>query len=117
MQVFHGSYTEIFDIDLSKSQSNKDFGAGFYVTKFRNHAENWAVNIARRYQKKPFVTEFTFYERAFEEDRYKVLRFDDYNEEWLDFVVLNRDPAFTTNLHDYDLIEGPIADDKVQNRI
>ena len=117
MQVYHGSYTEIFNIDLSKSQSNKDFGKGFYVTKIRKHAESWAVNIARRYDKKPFVTEFTFYERAFEENRYNVLRFDDYNEAWLDFVVLNRDPAFTTNRHDYDLIEGPIADDKVQNRI
>ena len=117
MQVYHGGYTEIFEIDLSKSHSNKDFGTGFYVTKFRKHAENWAVNIARRYQKEPFVTEFTFYERAFEEDRYKILRFDDYNEAWLDFVVLNRAPAFTTNQHDYDLIEGPIADDKVQNRI
>ena len=118
MQVYHGSYMEIFDIDLSKSQSNKDFGKGFYVTKFRHHAEAWAVNMARRYDKRPFVTEFTLYERAFEEkDRYSVLRFDDYNEMWLDFVVLNRDPAFTTNQHDYDLIEGPIADDKVQNRI
>jgi hypothetical protein len=117
MQVYHGSYTEIFDIDISKSQSNKDFGKGFYVTKFRNHAESWAVNIARRYHKKPFVTEFTFYERAFEEDRYKTLRFDNYSEEWLDFIVLNRNPAFTSNRHDYDLIEGPIADDKIQNRI
>jgi hypothetical protein len=118
MQVYHGSYTEIFDIDLSKSQSNKDFGKGFYVTKFRHHAELWAVNMARRYDKKPFVTEYTFYKRAFEEkSRYNVLRFDDYDETWLDFVVLNRDPAFTTNQHNYDLIEGPIADDKVQNRI
>ncbi|MDR0793563.1 MAG: DUF3990 domain-containing protein [Chitinophagaceae bacterium] len=117
MQVYHGSYTEIFEIDLAKSKSNKDFGSCFYVTKFRNHAENWATNFARRYNKKPFVTEFTFYERAFEEDRYKVLRFNDYNEDWLDFVVLNRNPAFTTNQHDYDLVEGPIADDKVQNRI
>ena len=117
MQVYHGSYTEIFDIDLSKCQSNKDFGKGFYVTKFRSHAETWAINIARRYHKKPFVTEFTFYERAFEEDRYKVLRFDDYSKEWLDFVVLNRDPSFINNRHNYDLIEGPIADDKVQNRI
>ena len=117
MQVYHGSYTEIFEIDLSKSHPNKDFGKGFYVTKIRRHAENWATNIARRHHTKPFVTEYTFYERAFEEDRYKVLRFDDYNEAWLDFVVLNRDPAFTTNQHDYDLIEGPIADDKVQNRI
>ena len=117
MQVYHGSYTEIFDIDLSKSQLNKDFGKGFYVTKYRKHAEAWAINMARRYNKEPFVTEFTFYERAFEEDRYKALRFDDYCEEWLDFVVLNRDAAFITNRHDYDLIEGPIADDKVQNRI
>jgi hypothetical protein len=69
MQVYHGSYMEIFEIDISKSKSNKDFGIGFYVTKFRNHAENWATNIARRYHKEPFVTEFTFYERAFEEDR------------------------------------------------
>jgi len=117
MQVYHGGYTEIFDVDLSKSQLNKDFGRGFYVTKFRKHAESWAVNIAKRYHKNPFVTEFTFYERAFEEDRYSVLRFNDYNEAWLDFVVLNRNPAFTTSRHSYDLIEGPIADDKVQNRI
>ena len=117
MQVYHGSYLEIADIDLAKCQSNKDFGKGFYVTKFRAHAESWAVNIARRYDKNPIVTEFTFYERAFEEDRYNVLRFGDYSEAWLDFVILNRDPAFTVNQHDYDLIEGPIADDKVQNRI
>jgi len=117
MQVYHGGLTEIFEVDLSKSQSNKDFGKGFYVTRFRDHAERWATNIARRYGETPFVTEFTFYERAFEEDRYKVLRFAEYNEAWLDFVVLNRDPAFTTNRHDYDLVEGPIADDKVQNRI
>jgi len=117
MQVYHGSYTEIFEIDLSKSQLNKDFGKGFYVTKYRKHAESWAINMAHRFHKEPFVTEFTFFERAFEEDRYKVLRFEDYNEDWLDFVVLNRNPAFTTNQHNYDLIEGPIADDKVQNRI
>jgi hypothetical protein len=117
MQVYHGSYTEILEIDLSKSQTNKDFGKGFYVTKFREHAESWAKNMANRYHKKPFVTEFIFYERAFEEGRYKVLRFADYNEEWLDFVVLNRNPEYTTQRHDYDIIEGPIADDKIQNRI
>jgi hypothetical protein len=105
MQVFHGSYTEIFDIDLAKSQSNKDFGKGFYVTKFRNHAEVWAANIARRYHKTPFVTEFIFYERAFEEDRYKILRFSRYDEAWLDFVVLNRNPETTMQKHDYDIVE------------
>ncbi|MDR3366664.1 MAG: DUF3990 domain-containing protein [Prevotellaceae bacterium] len=117
MQVYHGSYIEITEIDLLKSKANKDFGKGFYVTKFREHAENWAKNMANRYHKKPFITEFTFYERAFEDDRYKILRFDDYNEEWLDFVVLNRDPEYTIQRHDYDIVEGPVADDKIQNRI
>ena len=30
MQVYHGSYTKIVEIDLSKGQTNKDFGRGFY---------------------------------------------------------------------------------------
>jgi len=34
MIVYHGSYTVIEEIDLSKSIPNKDFGKGFYVTKF-----------------------------------------------------------------------------------
>jgi len=47
MQVFHGSYTEIESVDLSKCQANKDFGRGFYVTKFRKQAEEWAEIIGR----------------------------------------------------------------------
>ncbi|GHT77855.1 hypothetical protein AGMMS50262_19860 [Bacteroidia bacterium] len=45
MRIYHGSYTKIDKIDLSKCAPNKDFGRGFYVTKFRNHAENWAKVI------------------------------------------------------------------------
>ncbi len=45
----------------------------------------------------------------------KVLRwFDDYNEQWLDFVVLNRDDTRPSPAHDYDIVEGPVADDKVR---
>ena len=117
MQVFHGSYTEILKINLSKSQANKDFGRGFYVTKFRPQAEKWAAIIGRINHKKPVVTEFTFYERAFEDERYKVLRFNDYNEEWLNFVILNRDRETADQKHVYDIVEGPIADDKIANRI
>ena len=34
MRVYHGSYIKIDKIDISKSKPNKDFGRGFYVTKF-----------------------------------------------------------------------------------
>jgi hypothetical protein len=41
MIVYHGSYIEIEDVDLSKCEPHKDFGQGFYVTKNKKHAETW----------------------------------------------------------------------------
>jgi hypothetical protein len=117
MQVYHGSYTEIMEIDLSKGKANKDFGRGFYVTKFRNHAETWAEIIGSKHDTIGIVTEFRFYERAFADDVYKTLQFNGYSEQWLDFIVLNRDKSTIEQQHDYDIVEGPVADDKVQNRI
>jgi len=117
MQVFHGSYTEIESVDLSKCQANKDFGRGFYVTKFRKQAEEWAEIIGKVNKTIGVVTEFIFYESAFTEESLKVLRFSEYNDEWFDFVILNRNLENTEQKHDYDIIEGPVADDKVQRRI
>lgn len=115
MNVYHGSYTIIEEIDLTQSIPNKDFGKGFYVTKFRQHAESWAKIIGKRHKNKGFVTEFIFYDTEFTERLCKVKHFDAYDEEWLDFVVENRNPF--GKMHDYDIVEGPVADDKVQNRI
>jgi len=115
MNVYHGSYTIIEEIDLAKAIPNKDFGKGFYVTKFRQHAESWAKIIGRRHKTKGFVTEFIFYDTEFTERLCKVKYFDAYDEEWLDFVVENRNPF--GKMHNYDIVEGPVADDKVQNRI
>ncbi|MDR1527793.1 MAG: DUF3990 domain-containing protein [Dysgonamonadaceae bacterium] len=42
MKVYHGSYMEIDRIDLSQCKPRKDFGRGFYVTKFFEQAEFWA---------------------------------------------------------------------------
>jgi hypothetical protein len=60
MKVYHGSYVKIDKIDLSKSKPNKDFGKGFYVTKFRNHAEEWAKIIGKKNGTEGFVSEFEF---------------------------------------------------------
>ncbi len=42
MKVYHGSYTEIETIDFSFCQTKRDFGKGFYVTKYYEQAEVWA---------------------------------------------------------------------------
>jgi hypothetical protein len=46
MDVFHGSYTKINKIDLSKAQINRDFGQGFYVTKIQAHTPNLFLHDA-----------------------------------------------------------------------
>ena len=115
MKVYHGSYTEVTVIDLSKCEIGRDFGKGFYVTKLREQAEFWAKRKGRIKNTDGFVTEYTFFENAYEHCNLNVLRFDGYNEEWLDFVVANRSPNATA--HDYDIVEGPVANDDIAQRI
>ena len=117
MKVYHGSYTTISVIDLSKCEKHKDFGQGFYVTRFRKQAEEWAEKIGNRNNTQGIVTEFEFFESAFTSWNYKVLRFKDYCDEWLDFIVLNRNPNNESLAHDFDIVEGPVADDKIQRRL
>jgi hypothetical protein len=117
MKVYHGSYTLIEEIDLKKCQPGRDFGRGFYVTKILSQAEYWAKRIGSKNDRESVVTEFNFIEYAFDYEGLKVLRFNDYSEAWLDFVVLNRANTSLKQAHDYDIVEGPVADDRVTRRI
>jgi Protein of unknown function (DUF3990) len=115
MKVYHGSFVKIETIDLTKCKPFKDFGKGFYVTKFKEQAEFWAIRNGRKYDNEGSVTEFEFNDYAFDNEQIKSIRFETYNDEWLEFVVLNRKSK--TQPHDYDIVEGPVADDKIQRRI
>ena len=117
MRVFHGSDTYIDIIHLEKCKPNKDFGRGFYVTKLAEQAQDMANRVSRRSDQKPAITEFEFDENAFEDEDINALRFDVYNERWLDFIILNRNKSTLKNIHEYDIVEGPVADDAVAIRI
>ena len=43
----------------------------------------------------------------------KVLRFDDYSEDWAKFILLNCNNSSHQPAHDYDIVIGPIANDRV----
>ena len=43
----------------------------------------------------------------------RVLRFGDYSEEWAKFILLNRNNSSRQPAHDYDIVIGPIANDRV----
>jgi len=117
MRVYHGSDMAVSVVDLQKCKPNRDFGRGFYVTKLRSQAEDMAKRVTKFNKLTPVVTEYEFDEYAYEDEDLKVLRFDDYNEEWLDFVVLNRNADKRRQAHDYDIVEGPVADDRISRNV
>jgi hypothetical protein len=117
MRVYHGSYTEIDKIDYTKFRLYRDFGRGFYVTKIRSQAEVWAIRKGRDNSTDGFVTEFEFIETAFDNWELNCKRFDNYSKEWLDFVVTNRNTEIAQPSHNFDIVEGPVADDDVTYRI
>ena len=117
MKVYHGSYTAIETIDFSFCQIKRDFGKGFYVTKFRDQAEVWSTRKGKEHRSEAIVTEFDFSELFFRDRDLNVLRFDDYSNDWLDFIVLNRKNDADQQAHDYDIVEGPVADDKIATEV
>jgi len=115
MILYHGSYIEINVIDLKKSKPYKDFGRAFYLTKYYEQAKFWANRLGSEHKKEGVVTEFEFDEYAYEDESLKILKFDEYNEQWFDFIVFNRSKRNST--HEYDIVEGPVADDDVTRQI
>lgn len=43
----------------------------------------------------------------------KVKVFEGYSKEWAEFIMMNRRNKTDKQAHDYDIVYGPIADDKV----
>ena len=117
MKVYHGSDVKIKTIDLSKCRVGTDFGRGFYVTKYLKQAEDIAARVASWHDTMSVVTEFEFNEYAFEDKDFKILRFAGYTDEWLDFIVKNRASIASKPMHNYDIVEGPVANDDVAARI
>ena len=114
MQVFHGSDIKIEEIDLSRSEYFKDFGRGFYVNKIRKQAYNRAVDMARRHNlNKPVITEFEYIETYPITVGLNIRKFENISREWVKFIVLNRNRRISHPAHTFDIVEGPIANDKM----
>ncbi len=109
MILYHGS-TEIVDKPEIRIPSRTlDYGSGFYTTTSFKQAEDW---VKRKLNTNIQVGYVNVYE--FDEDLIKnlnALLFESPTEEWVDFVMNNR-----TNKdfnHDFDVVYGPVANDKV----
>lgn len=117
MILYHGSNVAIDEIDLSKSRPGKDFGKGFYLSADKQQAIEMAESKVAFLGGEPIVTEFEFDCDIITSSKFKVKTFNAYTEEWAKFVYDNRENFSDTTIHDYDIIYGPIANDRVGAQI
>ena len=101
--IYHGSNVEVSAPRILQNGFYKDFGFGFYCTSYEKQARRWAMtrkgaSVVNRYE---YVSSA----------KLNVLKFDVMTDEWLDFIADCRRGIE----HDYDIVEGPMADDQIWN--
>ncbi|GFI52938.1 hypothetical protein IMSAGC021_01247 [Muribaculaceae bacterium] len=106
MKVYHTSTIEIINPDIIHSREGLDFGKGFYCTVLREQAEAYGLRFSLRGI--PAILNEYVLDSAYIESN--VRQFVSYDEEWLDFIMANRQNQPVT---DYEIIEGGVADDKI----
>ncbi len=108
--LFHGGSHIIHDPEIREPQRTLDFGKGFYLTTSKDQAERWVKNRLHSPGEKGYVNSYLFNATtAAETLKMKIFEYAD--EEWVDFVLANRmQDGFE---HNFDVVIGPVADDKV----
>lgn len=101
--LYHGSGEKIEFPEIRKTKYTKDFSWGFYCTKSYEQAQRWA----ERRHEEGVINFYTYYENV----SLNILKFETMTDEWLDFIADCR----AGKIHDYDIVEGPMADDTVWN--
>ena len=104
MTVYHGGYQPVKKPEIRKGRNTKDFGYGFYCTIIKEQAQRWA----KRYETKVI----SIYDVRMN-NNLNIKEFTEMSEEWLDFIVACR----SGQSHDYDIVEGPMADDTIYNYV
>lgn len=110
MKIYHGSLEVVENPMILQSNRLLDYGQGFYTTTSEQQSKEW---VERRMREKiancGYVNEYDFDETRMQE--LKCLIFSEPSKEWADFVMANRTQKGF--IHDYDIVYGPVANDRV----
>lgn len=110
MYLYHGSNVEVSNPQILESDRRLDFGKGFYLTSSYEQAKRWAeLTVKRRETGKATVSVFDFDENSVSD--LKILHFTQAQKEWLEYVTMNRKNQTISN-DDYDIVIGPVANDR-----
>lgn len=105
MILYHGSKEIVEKPEIRIQRYNKDFYYGFYCTVYVEQARRWAT----RFDGVGYLNEYQYTPKT----GLNVKNFTEMTEEWLDFIAACR----TGQPHDYDIVEGPMADDTIFNYV
>ncbi len=105
MRIYHASSESVEFPEIRKSRFTKDFSWGFYCTKLEAQAIRWA----NRGNWSPVINTYEYQTNP----SLKNIRFEKMTEAWLDFIAHCR----AGGTHDYDIVEGPMADDTIWNYV
>ena len=105
MLIYHASKEIVEYPEIRKSKYTKDFSWGFYCTRDYEQAKRWAI----RGNGEGIINKYEYTENP----DLKVKIFPDLSDEWLDFIARCRSGI----LHDFDIVEGAMANDTVWNYV
>ena len=117
MILYHGSLEVVSTPQIMARAFYRplDFGTGFYTTSSKAQARRWVENRLEfdTGTLRGFINVYAFDESAFAESGLKRLDFSQSpaSVEWLRFVMRNR--RGRNPEHGYDLVTGPVANDRV----
>lgn len=110
MRLYHGSTVAVRKPSLRPGRPNADFGKGFYTTSVYEQAVRWAhIKQERKGAARAVVSVYEFDEKLLDNADWNIRRFIGADEPWLFFVTDCR----KSRPHDYDVVQGPVANDKV----
>lgn len=105
MVLYHGSDVIVRNPEVRKTRYAKDFSWGFYCTSNYEQAARWS----KKGRSRGIVNVFEYTESPM----LNIKKFPEMSDEWLDFIAICRSGKH----HDYDIVEGPMADDTIWNYV
>ena len=110
IKLYHGSTVAVRKPSLRPGRPNADFGKGFYTTSNYEQAVRWAhIKKEREDAERAVVSVYEFDETQLDHSGWNIRRFTGADEPWLLFVADCR----KSRPHNYDIVQGPVANDKV----
>ena len=112
MTLYHGSCVAVRSPDVVYGREEFDFGQGFYLTRLRKQAIDWARIVAGRGpRRRAILNKYAFDKKAAIAAGYRFKEFLAYDMEWLAYVVDCRNGGRLQRR--YDIVEGGVANDNV----